>query len=72
MTYFEYTERIKRMDLFIRSENTGTAQELSQRLGVCRRTIFDDLQYIKNKGADIAFSKFRKTYYYANKFVLIF
>jgi predicted DNA-binding transcriptional regulator YafY len=72
MSYFEFIDRMKRLDSFIRSEITGTAEELSTKLGVCRRTVFEYLDILKSKGAEIEFRKHKRSYCYSNPFELDF
>ena len=72
MNSFEIIERIKRLDYFLRSKCTGNSSELAKKLGVCRRTVFDDMDIIRSKGADIYYSKISRTYYYQKEFKLIF
>jgi len=72
MSYFEFIDRIKRTDYLIRSQATGTATEMAGKLGVCRRTVFEYIDHIKEKGAEVHFDKKKKTFFYKNNFVLIF
>ena len=72
MSYFEFIDRVKRTDFYIRSEATGNAIEFASKLGVSRRTIFDYLKVIKTKGGEIHFDKRRRTFYYKKSFRLNF
>ncbi|HKR03115.1 MAG TPA: DNA-binding protein [Bacteroidia bacterium] len=72
MSYFEFIDRVKRTDYYIRSEATGNAVEFATKLGVSRRSVFDYLNVIKAKGAEICFDKRRKTFYYKKPFRLNF
>jgi biotin operon repressor len=72
MSYFEYIDRLKRMDTLIRSEITGTAEELGDTLGVCRRTVFEYIDILKSKGAEIEFRKHKRSYCYSSGFQLSF
>ena len=72
MNHFDYIDRIKREDAFIRNRATGTAEDFAKKMGVSRRTIFSDLDLLRSKGADISFNKSNKSYIYQSKFSLIF
>ena len=62
MNFEEQTARIERLIWFINNSNTGTAEELAKKLGVSRRTIFSDLEYLKGKGHQIIFCQTGKSY----------
>jgi predicted DNA-binding transcriptional regulator YafY len=72
MTHFDYTNKLKREDAFIRNQDTGIAKEFAKKIGVCRKTIFNDMETLKSLGAEISFNKSLKTFVYLNKFVLKF
>ena len=56
MSFEEQTARIEGLINLIGSTNSGTADELAERLGVSRRTIFNDLEYLRGRGLKIVFS----------------
>lgn len=60
----ESFNRIERIDHLIRIKGTGTASELAEKLGISRRSIFNLLNEMKEKGAPIKFDQFRGSYYY--------
>jgi hypothetical protein len=72
MGYFEFIDRIKKMDSLIHCEKTGNAKELGLKLKVSRRTVFDYINIIREKGGEIKFDNRRKTFYYTNSFKLDF
>jgi biotin operon repressor len=45
---------------------TGTAEELAERLGVSRSTVFEILNCMKNMGADIEYNDYKRSYYYTS------
>jgi len=47
MSHFSYCDKIKRVDVFIRNKDTGIAEEFAEKIGVSRRTIFNDMEYLK-------------------------
>lgn len=72
MCYFEFIDRLKRVDNLIHAENTGNSEAFAKKIGISRRSVFDYLKALKEKGAAIEFSKTRKTFYYKEKFKLNF
>ena len=67
MSFEEQTSRIERLIWLINSNNTGTAEELAKRLGVSRRTVFNDLDFLKGKGYPIFFSHTTESYLFEDK-----
>ncbi len=59
--------RIERLIRLLNFSDTGTAEELSKKLCVSRRTIFKDLQFMKGKGYQIVFSRMHKSYQFEKK-----
>jgi predicted DNA-binding transcriptional regulator YafY len=60
----EILSRLERIDRLIRIKGTGSAMELARKIGVSRRSVFDYLNILKDRGAPIKYSLKRKTYYY--------
>ena len=61
------------LDRLIRSETTGTNQELAKKLNITRTTLFDTLEYLREEmRAPIVYNKLKKTYEYeyATKFYI--
>ena len=67
MSFEQQTSRIETIIWLINSNNTGTAVELAKRLGVSRRTIFNDLDFLKGKGYPIFFSHTADSYLFVEK-----
>ena len=63
MSYKEYSNRMNVLIRLIKAEKTGTAQNLADELGVCRRTVFDCLSHLKDEGILVKFCRQRRTYY---------
>ncbi|UII34252.1 helix-turn-helix domain-containing protein [Fulvivirga ulvae] len=59
-----FIEKIERLDLQIRQGSTGNAAELAQKLGISKRSVFNYLKWMKDRGAPITFSRIRKSYIY--------
>lgn len=60
----EIIQRLRYIDLLIRENKTGNADELAEIVGVSVRTIYKYLDIMKKFGAPIAFNTLNKTYYY--------
>lgn len=65
-------KKILRLHNLIQKENTGTATDLSIKLGIPLRTIQYYLQELREYGAIISFDEKSNTYRYENNFSLIF
>ena len=66
MKAVEQLERLKRMNQLIKAECTGTPDEFSNWLGISRRQLYSDIEYIKDIGVEVTYSKARRTFYYCN------
>lgn len=67
MSFEEQTARIENLISLIGSTNSGTADELAEKLGVSRRTIFKDLEYLRGRGLQIVFCPTDKRFNLENK-----
>lgn len=63
MNYKEFIEKREALTRLIKSERTGTAEELSDRLCFSRRTLFNYIDLLKDGGLNIKFCRYRKTFY---------
>jgi len=59
--------RLEKLDHLIGSSLTGTPDELSQKLQISRRTLFEYLTLLNKLGAVIHYDKAAKTYHYKKK-----
>ena len=66
MAYDDYCNKMRSLKYYIERENTGSADELADKLGVSRRTVFYYLDILRDEGYTIQYSRYRKTYYYEN------
>ena len=60
--------KVLTLDRRIREQNTGTAEELADMLDISRSQLFEVMSELKDFGAEICFSRSRRTYHYANDF----
>ncbi len=71
MSLLRSIERLKRMDDLIKKEATGTSKEFAEKLGISRSMLMENLNEMKDLGAEIAFCSLRRSYYYTNKFSVV-
>lgn len=60
----ESFKRIERIDRLIRIKATGTPDQLANKLGMSRRSVFEYINLMKENGAPIKFCYSRQSYYY--------
>jgi predicted DNA-binding transcriptional regulator YafY len=70
MSYSEYLQKLIFLAELLEKEKTGTAGNLAKKLDVSRRTVFRHLDELRENGADISYSKSKKSYVLKNKFDL--
>ncbi|HTH58446.1 MAG TPA: HTH domain-containing protein [Cyclobacteriaceae bacterium] len=71
MSLLKYIDRLKRMDSLIKKEVTGTSNEFAEKLGISRSMLMENLNELKELGAEIAYCSYRRTYHYTNKFSIV-
>lgn len=64
MYYEETIRRIEKIDYLIRKKGTGNAAKLAERLGVSRASVYEYIDFMKQKGAPIKYNQSRQTFYY--------
>lgn len=70
MRFIEKLQVIERIDQLIRMKATGTPNDLAQRLGVSRSTVYEILDCMKQMGAEISYCKSKRSFYYELEKVL--
>ncbi len=63
MSYTDFLAKLENLQYQIQNENTGTAEELSEKLCVSRRTLFYYIELLKDRGYKIEFCKVRIIYF---------
>jgi biotin operon repressor len=66
MNLIEQFSQMLRIDAIINRKGTGTAQELAERLGISRRSVFNYLDKLRCYGAEIDYCPVRKSFFYVN------
>jgi predicted DNA-binding transcriptional regulator YafY len=59
-----YFVRLQTIDRLIRIKGTGPPRQLARKLGISERSLYDLLDFMKEMGAPISYSKERQTYFY--------
>jgi predicted DNA-binding transcriptional regulator YafY len=67
MTFLERLQKLERLHHLIRRKGTGSAKELSERLNVCPRTIYQLLNDLRHQGASISYDHKRGSYCYTQE-----
>lgn len=71
MSLLKSIERLKRMDDLIKKEITGTSKEFAEKLGISRSMLMENLNEMKELGAEIAFCSRRRSYHYTDRFSVV-
>lgn len=64
-------ERLRRLHHFIKTRQTGSPKELAERLHISERQVYNMIDYLKDIGAKIKFSRSEQTYFYENDFDIL-
>lgn len=67
MRFVEQLQVLDRLDQLIRLKSTGNYQALANRLGISARNVYNLIDVLKELGAQIAYCKERKSFYYLNE-----
>ncbi|MCW5516702.1 DNA-binding protein [Muriicola sp. Z0-33] len=70
MSSIKILERMQRLHSLISQECTGSPLELSRKLRISERSVYNLLDHLKDFNAEINYDRSRKTYYYQNDFKL--
>ncbi len=72
MRFVEQLQVLDRLDQLIRLKSTGNYQTLANRLGISARNVYNLIDVLKELGAQVAYCKERKSFYYLNEVKLSF
>ena len=59
-----YIEKVERIDRHIREGSTGKAEDLAEKIGVSKRSVFNYIRWMKKRGAPIIYSRIQRSYIY--------
>ena len=54
------------MNELIKAECTGTPEDFSQMLRISRRQLYAEIEYFKDLGVEISYSRMRRTFFFCN------
>ncbi len=66
MKALEQFERLQRINNLLKAEKTGTPDEFAAQLHISRRQLYEYINFIKDLGVEVSYSKHRKTFYLNN------
>jgi biotin operon repressor len=67
MRFVQQLHVLDRLDQLIRLKSTGNYQTLANRLGISARNVYNLIDVLKELGAQVAYCKERKSFYYLNE-----
>lgn len=67
MNFIRQIERMQLLNKLIREQRTGSPEELAERLGVSRRQLYAYLEYLKDHGLGICFSRKLNSFMYCDE-----
>ena len=70
MKNIKHLERLQQLHQRIENENTGTPTEMAKYMNLSERSFHNLIDELKVFGAEICYSRTRKTYYYCNDFTI--
>ena len=68
--FLKMCDNLTLLDSIIRKERTGNAAQISIKLGVTERCVYEYLELLKELDGDFKFNKLRNTYYYIDECTL--
>ncbi|WP_456378182.1 HTH domain-containing protein [Lutibacter sp.] len=71
MKTLKQLERLRKVHQLIKQENTGTPIEFANKLHISERELYRILEYLKELGACVSFSRSTNSYYYNEDFDLL-
>lgn len=66
MKIFELIDRLQLINKLVEERRTGTPEELAERLGIKRRTLYELLDELKSHNVPISYSRVSKTFFYTH------
>jgi len=65
---FEEINRIQKIDKLIRLNNTGSAEEFANKLGISRRQIYNIIEDLKDMGLGIVYNRHIRSFTYTKPY----
>ncbi len=70
MGFIDNIRRLLHIHYLIATGNSGSAEDIGRRVGVCRRTVLYYIEILRDLGGEIVFDSHRKSYVYITPFHL--
>jgi transcriptional antiterminator len=67
MNFIRQIERMQLLNKLIKEQRTGSPEDLAERLGVSRRQLYAYLEYMKDFGLEICFSRKLNSFVYCDE-----
>jgi len=64
MDFIKMIERVKTANILIKAKRTGTPEAFATHLGVSKRQLYNILDFFKEYGATIKYSRSQETFYF--------
>jgi predicted DNA-binding transcriptional regulator YafY len=68
MKFYSVAKKLECIHSLILNQNTGTPEELADKAGISRSSLYEYLSELKSFGADIQYSRRIRTFYYTSPF----
>lgn len=70
MNFIEQLERFQKIDQLLKCNATGTPDDFSRKIGVSRSHLYQLLNFLKDYGAPIKYSRKQESFYYSEPYIL--
>jgi len=67
MEFIRQIERLQLLNKLVKEQRTGKPEELAERLGIRRRQLYVYIEYLKDFGMDVQFSRKIGSFVYADE-----
>ncbi|MFN4000009.1 HTH domain-containing protein [Algoriphagus sp.] len=66
MEFIKQIERLQLLNKLVKEKRTGSPEELAERLGLSRRQLYSYLEFLKDYGMDIVYSRKTNSFIFNN------
>lgn len=67
MNFIKQIERLQLLNKLIQEQNTGTPEELANRLNLSRRQLYNYIEELKDIGLEVCYSRRYTSFYFENR-----
>ncbi len=65
-------KKLQQLDELLKRNATGNAKELSYKLGVSRKHVYNYINTLKDLGVDIKYSRIKRSFFYCEPYEITF